>query len=862
MKNTDFKGLTGEVFLSGFDHVTPSLLEEAADDDALRAAVYEEAEKKRGKHLIAYECKKLLGVRYLWIFLFALLMINSAAAWYYAACTYTASEPTDLIASFFEEYESSPEEIDAHYEEMQAFRVEQQNLLYAAMQQGDYDYEVETMPSIYSDDDSYPDSILFAKLYKAVNAAKDYPAALDNVIRRAEANMSSLLNMGVTEDSFTYRYQLRVIELYKELRDNVVLEVNYSRGWEEYFSYETVNIFIFFMLMLFGSVIFSQEKQSGFLPIIRTAKHGRAKTAAAKIIAMLLASVFITLVFTFSTFAVFGLRLGFSSSDSVLQTLSTFTYSPYRITVGEYFIITVGMKLLSFALFSMLLVLCAVFFYNMVLVFFAGLSVFGISFLLYKLQYLNANSIFRNLNLITAASVTRLFERYRAFDLFGSAAGFVPAMLIIFPAIILLCAAVTVYRFARDGDAIRIPFVDSAVSFVMLKAAGIMSSLRRTFTARTVKKKTSARKITSRSYSRSLVAAECFKTLISSRFIIIVLAILCVKSWYSVRINTPSDSYADAVYREYMTELEGALTEEKLAYISAERQSINETLSKQKYMQAAYLSGEVNLDEYRKYLSEYNYAYSRSEFFTVIENHAAYLQNKEAQTGIRGWFVYDTGWNRLYGGDADLFLYASILLLFVGSFAAEYVTKSSAGSFARLLRSTKNGRSSTFNAKLLSSGVITFIISLITVSIDIFTVFRGYDMPAWNAPLCSVESFGAVSGHITIGQYLILFVLMRIAAALLLALMICALSELLARYLPVLGCSVLLTLLPALCVSLGLSSANRINFLNLFAGTPLFLSSASQAWFGNGYSMLVLWLVIALVCVIAMLFPARKTFVK
>lgn len=40
---------------------------------------------------------------------------------------------------------------------------------------------------------------------------------------------------------------------------------------------------------------------------------------------------------------------------------------------------------------------------------------------------------------------------------------------------------------------------------------------------------------------------------------------------------------------------------------------IDETLGKQSMMQQAYVNEEITFDEYREYLSDYNYAYSRSE---------------------------------------------------------------------------------------------------------------------------------------------------------------------------------------------------------------------------------------------------------
>ena len=838
--------------MRGLSYLPDTWVLDADDPQKLRRA----AEEEPHPHLVRYEIKKLLGVRYLWVFLAVLLLVNSAVAWVTAGNTRAAAEPADRIAEFFEAYFENPAEIDAHYAEMQAFAEEQNRLFSEAMRAGVYDFEPETMPSLYSDDESYPDSLLFDKLYSTLRAAKEYPELLDTVIERAKKNLSSLSYMGVSEDSFSYRYQLRVIGLYEEMRDTVTIGAEYTRGWQEYFSYQTVDLFVFLMLIMLGSLLFAEEKQSGFLPVLRTAKNGRIRTAAAKILTMLLLTCTFTLLFTISTFAVYGLRIGYSSPENAIQALSAFTYSPYRITIGAYFWIALGMKLLTFSVFSVLLLVLSVLFYNYVLIYLAGLGVFGINFLLYTIRYIDANNLFKNLNLVTASAVLPLFERYRAMNFFGAVVGFVPAMLILFPCLLLLGAGLTVFFFAKGTNGIRIGWMDSAVSVCMTAAA----KLRGYFTVN--RRKTERRPAKVRAYSRSLILAECYKTLISSRFWIPVLLILCVKVGYSVHINTPSKSYADAVYREYMTTLEGELTEDKLAYLTGERTAINETLSRQKAMREAYLNEEISFEEYHDYLSEYNYAYSRDELLRVIESHADYLQSKEAETGVRGWFVYDTGWKKLYGGDADLFLYVSLLLLFVGSFAAEYVSKSSSGGFAQILRSTRNGRQKTFSAKLVSSGGIALLLALLTVAVDIFTVFRGYEMPAWNAPLCSIEMLSAVPGSVAVGQYLCLFVLLRLAAALLMTLLICALSELLARYLPVLGCVVLLTLLPALCAYFGLAAAEKVSFLNLLAGTPLFLQSAQRALFGSGYAMLALWLVAAMAAVWAMMVPAKKMFVK
>ncbi len=811
------------------------------------------SKQKKNRRFVGYELKKLFGVKYLWVFLFVLLMLNTAIAWYTADRTMAAQEPTQMIAEFFEEYFENPEELDAYYAEMQAFAAEQEELFREAMRLGDYKFEMETMPNLYSTDENYPDWALFNKLYSTINAAREYPDVLEKVIDRAWANLDAFTDMGITEDSFTYRYQLRVIELYELMRDSVEIGVEYTRGWDEYFAYDTVNIFIFVMLIMFGSVIFAQEKQSGFLPIMRTSKNGRARTAVAKIITMFLLTVIFVLMFTLSTFAVYGLRIGFSFPHNVIQTLDTFTLSPYQITIGQYFAVTVGVKLLTFTVFSMIVTALSVVFYNYILIYFAGLGLFGLNFLLYTLSYIDANSVFKNFNLVATAAGNPLFVRYRAMNFFGAVAGFVPSMCVIFSLLIAACIAVTILLYVRGSNGIRIGWIDSALAWCMTKAAAI----RHRFTFAKAERKHKAR-----TYSHSLILAEVFKTLISSRFIVIVLLILCVKTWYSYDSNAPVNSYADAVYKEYMTTLEGEVTEEKLAYLAEERAMIGETLAKQNMMQQAYVNEEITFDQYRDYLSDYNYAYSRSELLSIIEKHADYLARKEAETGVRGWFIYDTGWQKMYSEDADLFLYTAILLLLTGSFAAEYVSKSSSGGFAQLLRSTKNGRHKTFYAKLISSGMIAVVLALLTGLVDSTIITMGYDLPAMNAPLVSMQMFADVSGSITVAQYFVVFFIMRVAGALLMAMLVCALSELLARYIPVLGTAVILTLLPALCAYFGLAAAEHVNFLNLLAGTPLFLRSAEMSLFGNGYAMLTLWLAVAIAAVSAMMMPAKRMFVQ
>ena len=821
-----------------------------ASEDFSPAEKAKFAAKSKRKSFVAYEIQKLFGVKYLWIFMAVFILLNSALAFYTAGKTPAAAEPSALIADFFAKYEENPAELDAYYVEILAFNEEQNRLFYDAMAAGNYDFTPETLPDVYSADEKFHDRELFAKLYNAITAASEYPDVMQRVIDRAYSNLDEFEQMGIGKDSFTYKYQLRVIKLYENLRDNVRIDVDYSHGWSEYFDYTIVNLFIFFLIIMTSGVIFTEEKQTGILPMLRTAKNGRLRTAAAKIIASTLVTVFVTLTFTATTFAVFGLRLGYSSPENALQSLEKFTLSPYMISIGGYFALTIGIKLVAFSVFSLVILALSTIFYNYIMIYLCGLGLFGLNFLLTSMSFLDSGNPFKNLNLVALSSATPVFARYRAVNFFGNVAGYLPFTLVTSAIIIAAAVIFTLIRF--DGGREFRPVIFDGLHSRLLELKAKISKFFRNISLPTRKHR----------YSMSLFSAEIYKTLISSRFIIVVLLILGLKCVYSVKNNLPLNSYSDSVYKEYMTRLEGELTDEKREFLRNEREMIDSTLSKQTLMQQKYVNDEITFDEYRAYLSDYNYAYSRSDLLKLIERHADYIEEKSAETGINGWFCYDTGWKKLYSGDADLFLYTSILLLLTGTFASEYLARSSSGGFSQILRATKNGRDRTFFAKLISSGTIAVTLALLFNAVDLIVIFSGCEMPSASAPLISIEIFGSVTSRITIGGYLIVFLALRIAASLIMAMLVCALSELLCRYIPILGSVALLTLLPGLFAYFGLAAADKVSFLNLLAGTPIFIESAKCSLFGSGWSMLALWIAAAGCAVFAMLVPAKKMFVK
>ena len=155
---------------------------------------------------------------------------------------------------------------------MLEFDARQDELFLEAIRAGDLTFEPESLPDQYSTDKNYPDKLLFAKLYDTIEAARSYPEKLENVIDRAGENLQAFDDMGVSADTFAYRFQRRVAELYAKARADIQITPIYTRGWNEFFDDKTTDIFIFILLIMLASVVFTQETRTGSLQIIRAAR--------------------------------------------------------------------------------------------------------------------------------------------------------------------------------------------------------------------------------------------------------------------------------------------------------------------------------------------------------------------------------------------------------------------------------------------------------------------------------------------------------------------------------------------------------------------------------------------------------------
>lgn len=725
------------------------------------------------------------------------------------------------IEAIFRAYLENPEQVKSDYEEYMTLYNEYLNAI----------DDTEPVPNKYSTNKDVLDYFLYYELFKQVDTCENYKEYIQNFLDRANYNIKSFDDAGMSPNTYSYRYQKRIIDLYTKAQSGVELKIEYVYGWDEYFDYDVVNIFIFISVILICSVVFAQERSSGFINIIRASRYGRVSTVAAKISASVIITVIIVLLFTFSTFFIYGYMVGFSSSDNAIQIIEAFRKTYQTITIKQYFIITVLVRLATFIVFTALTLAASLIFKSYPLIFICNGGVFGLNFLFYTLKNLDPESPIRNLNLVATAHVTRLFERYRAINIFGYPADYIPFMIFSFAVVFTAASIFIGWRFLHSAVSVGQGRINKALIF-------------KTSSERI--KQTQPKRRHIHISSRCLILTETYKTLVSSRYIIAVIVLLLVKVYISSNAYKPVSLYSDDIYKAYMTTLAGPVTDEKRQYIKEEREYINDVFLKETDIRDAYNSGAINLDEFINYLTELNYARSHSPQLSVVENHLSYI-DRLALKGIEAHFVYDTGWNTFFKTPFDWSLYAVVLLIFSGIFSSEHEAKTSSGGFAQILRTTKRGRARTFGAKLTSSLIVALILAVIWNAIDAYFICRAYELPCISSPIHSLQLFQGLKTTVSIKQFIVLFYALRAAAVLWLVLLLCAFSEITKRALITIGAVAAVTSLPALISYFGIKSFDYVDYIGVMRATPMILLSA-----GGGSALMTFSIVAIIICTVAL----------
>ncbi len=780
--------------------------------------------------LLKFEFKKLLGHRYLVIFIVSCLIINGVICYLNADRT----PETTYVQQMLSEYEEDAEPFLEAWREIKQIESDYDKL-YVAYIKGQIPEEPRLIyPCNYSGKEDLNDDVLLRRLFDCVAREDEYRSEVEQYVNQAKINKDELLSSygGLDKSSFAYQKQALIEHGYTQVLEQTRLFPEAGNGWNQLFAYDAVNIWML-LAVIAGTITLVLSEQGNASMILRCSKKGRFHTAFAKSMA-LLSWVFIVL-FLFTTTTMLAILFksgGYSSLTNSIAIFEEYTAIPIALTVGEFWGLTLAVRFLALCAVGVVCACICIWLRSISLSFATMITAIGIQYVMFLFG--QTESI-QYLNIVGTMSLSSTLSSFRCASLFGYAIEFLPLLLFCGLAVAIIGSITFQYLFCN----IRLS----------ISRRGLLTQVKRTlvtqielFQSKFTSKSTTRKR---HLFSANLFAYEWRKAF-TSRGVLLLLFLAVVFKLSAAYVQFDSqNTYSLMLYSHYIDEVQGEQTDEKREYIEAEIKRIDTILDKFPQKKQEFYSGNLSYDQYSMVLEEYNLASSSEEVAERVMTHSEYLDWLANYRNVNACYLYDIDWLRLFETGADIILIALLAYLSAGVFSDEYTKLSGEGNRMLMISATKKGRTDLYRHKLSFSLLISLIITLLYNVIDGWCIVRNFKLPNGESPLLSFERFGGIEYSGSIHQFIATTWIIQLFVALVVAGIVTMLGALIKNKLYTLLSSFSLLFIPYLFKKIGLSQFAYFDISNGFDAEQLWLLASKQDVLKD-YTYILLYFIVLL----------------
>lgn len=755
--------------------------------------------------MLSYEFRKIKGSHVVLIIVALLLFFNIG----HSILNCRNVLPGTIIEQVREQHAEDPESLYAYYAELQELDQQGFQQMIATSKTGEGAY-IWTLPMTFDPQGRLDDLQILKKVYKQAEYQEGHSAMLGEIVRRATINHSDFLSYGFAETSYECRLQNMMINRYQTVAENIQMEAEYPYGYDTYLSHGALTIYLTLALLVVIPYVMIQDHSCGMATILRTTRHGRHRLAGIKVLTVVLLTVLLTLLFSLSSFVVVGIMVGYSSPFNAIQAFESYSRVPFVMNMAEYVGLIFFLRLLASLALSAILALIGAFSKQFFIAFGAGAVFWGFNLLAKVKTYLGTPPAVRYVNLVSMSEGVELTSVLRGTNVLGLAVGHVTLSIVATVPLIVLALWGSMHGYCSLVR-VHVPvWLMQAIGKLRASLDGVFRNLH-------------LPQLVAR--GTGLFRSELQKIVPRLRLVLLLLLLLAKGVWGMETYENPH-FYSEAVYQQYLNELDSLSNTEQAQYMVTERERLDGILLVYTSNEEAYQSGDMSGEAWSAYLEEYYVAQVESKVFERVESLTNYLNDRRLE-GYPVSYVYEAGWEKLLDASPDFFLYMAILLVAAGSFSMEYRETSSSGGFSQILKSTRRGRKHTFGIKLGTVALWSVGLALVTSVMDVILVGTNWTLPKPDMLLNSLMLFRNTNSMMTIGQYLGCVLAIRLILAAYIGVLTACLSELLRRPIPILSVAVMVTAVPYVLSLFGSKIPVVCDFLSMLGGNELYLYSSS-----------------------------------
>ena len=525
-------------------------------------------------------------------------------------------------------------------------------------------------------------------------------------------------------DSYSNRSIHKSLQDYMSLGE-IVIRPDYDQGVKATGTDGTSIFFVFVLILGAAVILFSEEEENGLSKLLRTTKNGHGKLAAAKLGALLLFAVLLSILIFGIEVLIAGGVLGFGDRSRTLQSVSDFRDCCYRLTVGGYLRLSVLLPATAALVFAAVSSFLFTAFKKPWVS--AGIAaVFAaVNYLFYR--FLSENSALnalKYLNLFCLSDSHSRFALYSNINFFGTPVSVLPSAL------------------AAGGILLIAGFIGTVLCFS--RGVGVPGTLLPRL----------RKKIRIRGSVR-ILSQEHYRLYIGA-FGLLVMAILIFLGYRKTEKGELLLSDADYQYYSYGQEIAGEITDDTDAWFLEKAEALNEEASggaaadpemseeeRQALLFAAQMRGR-EIEAKRRVLERIQTEYLALSGARLRGIPVHYI------SGIQSDPVFGTG---------NPYLLSAMLMLLILSFSlCPMFSQDEESGMRSLVRTAKHGRGRLFSRRYLVMLLFYTAAFLLFFLPYLYNWLKVYRFSDWDAPVQSVLRYVNVEGTMSLRQLAILWI--------------------------------------------------------------------------------------------------------
>jgi len=548
----------------------------------------------------------------------------------------------------------------------------------------------------------------FSTLFSAkeqLELMHDYSKFLDSVKERC-TNITCISIFSDTS-SFAYKNAEKTYNAYDNIKTRE-LHYDISQGIENIILNRTADILIIFILFASAVMVFTKDKETGMINLLRSYPKGRnalciSKTGVLFIMAVIVNISFIILL-TILSIIIYGL----GDLSRPIQTVNGFYECSYNISVFQYILISLGSKIIGSFIWALLFSLICTLSSNSIQIYsLSAVISFAEYFMYTKISRISSLGILHEINLIAFVKPENIYSSYLNLNIFGIPVNAFPVM--ITAAVIILCILITALLFSFS----------SVRNQEYRKLSGIPKKLR------SIK-----------------VHGALFYELKKSMFMYGGIMVMVLFSIITILFHctfSRSASLTDMYYERYTTENSGIVTRQTYRTIEENDKYFSKLEEKIKNSELSY----SEMNDYQAELQRKN----AFEIFRTRVDKIRYINGTE--------IFYDTGYIRAFDNfSKETLIMAILILLSEALLISPLISEDNGKGLTAIIYSTATGKKAFIKRNILLTAFYALLVSLVVMTPFFINILLNYGTQGLGITIHSIENFSDFPFSLKIWQYM------------------------------------------------------------------------------------------------------------